>query len=130
MGIFIIITGGSQTNTINNIEIDEFFSFENRVEDNNNSNITLINSNEKEIRVNHKMLICTRQTTEVLYYQVVPSQILKIHINPVQGIEERTMLMVEGNDSWFQKAENVAKMKLKHISLVAKHYYKCLSIIF
>ncbi|ESQ41711.1 hypothetical protein EUTSA_v10013344mg [Eutrema salsugineum] len=126
--------GGSRTNTINNIEIDDFFSFENRVEDNDNSNTTLNSSGfgmiEEEIRVNHKMLICTRQTTEVLYYQVVPSQILKIHINPAHGIEESTMLTEEGKDSWFQKAENVAKMKLKQISLVAKHYYKCLTIIF
>ncbi|VVB14892.1 unnamed protein product [Arabis nemorensis] len=126
--------GRSQTNTINNIEIDEFFSFEKQVDDNNNSNMTLNSSGsemiEKKISVNHKMLICTRQTTEVLYYQVVPSQILKIHVNPVQGIEERTMFMEEGKESWFQMAENVAKMKVKHISLVAKHYYKCLSIIF
>lgn len=85
---------------------------------------------DDEIRVNHKMLICTRQTREILYYQVVPSQILEIHINPVQGMEERTMLMEEDTDSWFQKAENVAKMKLKQISLVAKRYYKCLTIIF
>lgn len=86
--------------------------------------------NEEEIVVNHKMLICTRQTTEILYYEVVPSQILKIHISPVQGTEERAMLMEEGKDSWFHKAENVAKMKLKQISLVAKRYYKSLTIIF
>ncbi|XP_023637392.1 NAC domain-containing protein 86 isoform X2 [Capsella rubella] len=126
--------GGSRTNTINNIEIDDFFSFENDVEDHDNSNITLNSSGvdmiEEEIVVNHKMLICTRQTAETLYYQVVPSQLLKIHISPVQGTEERAMLMDEGNDSWFQKAENVAKMKLKQISLVAKRYYKCLTIIF
>ncbi|CAH2072539.1 unnamed protein product [Thlaspi arvense] len=126
--------GGSRTNTINNIEIDEFFSFENRVEDNDNSNVTLDSSGietvEEEISVNHQMLICTRQTTEVLYYQVVPSQILKIHINPVQGIEERTMVMEEGKDSWLHKAESAAKMKLKQLSVVAKHYYKCLTIIF
>ena len=76
------------------------------------------------------MLICTRQTSEVLYYQVVPSQVLKIHINPVQGIEERTMFTEEEDkDSQFKKAENVAKMKLKQISLVAKRYYKGLKII-
>lgn len=86
---------------------------------------------EENIRADHKMLICTRQTTEVLYYQVVPSQILKIQINPVQGIEERTLFIEEeGKDSWFKKAENVAKMKMKQIGLVTKHYYKRLTIIF
>ncbi|CAL9230629.1 unnamed protein product [Arabidopsis halleri] len=127
--------GGSRTNTINNIEIDDFFSFENQAQENDNSNVTPNSAGlemiGEEIIVNHKMLISTRQTTEILYYQVVPSQILKIHINPVHGNEERTMLMEEGSDdSWFQKAENVAKMKLKQISLVAKRYYKCLTIIF
>ncbi|CAH8358689.1 unnamed protein product [Eruca vesicaria subsp. sativa] len=127
--------GRSQTNTINNIEIDEFFSFEDRVEDTDKSNITPNSQGsgmiEQEIRVDHKMLICTRQTTQVLYHQVVPSQVLKIHINPVANNEERRLFMEEEDkDSWFQKAEYVAKMKLKHISLVAKHYYKCLTIIF
>ncbi|VYS67103.1 unnamed protein product [Arabidopsis thaliana] len=127
--------GGSRTNTIDNIEIDDFFSFENQAQDNDNSNVTPNSAGfemiGEEIIVNHKMLISTRQTTEILYYQVVPSQILKIHINPVHGNEERTMLMEEdSDDSWFQKAENVAKMKLKQISLVAKRYYKCLTIIF
>ncbi|CAA7061512.1 unnamed protein product [Microthlaspi erraticum] len=126
--------GGSRTNTINNIEIDDFFSFDNRVEENDNSNTTLNSSGfkmtEEDVKVHHKMLICTRQTSEVLYYKVVPSQILKIHINPVQGIQERTMLMEEGKDSWFQKAENVAKTRMKQISLAAKHYYKCLTFVF
>ncbi|CAN8300256.1 unnamed protein product [Cochlearia groenlandica] len=130
--------GVSRTNAINNIEIDDFFSFENQeIEHNNKSNTTLISSEtddiiEEEISINHKMLICTRQTTQVLYYQVVPSQILTININLVQGIdEERTIMVMEENkDSWLHKAESVAKMKLKKISLVAKHYYKCLAIIF
>ncbi|CAF1697666.1 NAC domain-containing protein 86 isoform X1 [Brassica napus] len=118
--------GGPRTNTINNIEIDDFFSFENQVEGDADDKTTI----EEDIRVDHKMLICTRQTSEVLYYQVVPSQVLKIHINPVQGIEERTMFTEEEDkDSWFKKAENVAKMKLKQISLVAKRYYKGLTII-
>ncbi|CAG7879470.1 unnamed protein product [Brassica rapa] len=115
----------TRTNTINNIEIDDFFTLENQAEDTDKTTI------EEDIRVEHKMLICTRQTTEVLYYQVVPSQILKIQINPIQGIEERTMLIEEeGKDSWFKKAENVAKMKMKQIGLVTKHYYKRLTIIF
>ncbi|KAJ0243691.1 NAC domain-containing protein 86 [Hirschfeldia incana] len=127
--------GGSRTNTLNNIEIDEFFSFDDRVEDTDKSNITLNSSGsgmiEEEIRVDHKMLICTRQTTKVLYHQVVPSQILKIHINLVGGNEERRLFMEEeGKDSWFQKAENIAKMKLKQTGLVAKYYYKWLSFIF
>lgn len=75
------------------------------------------------------MLICTRQTSEVLYYQVVPSQLLEIHINPVQGIQERTMLMEEGKHSWFHKAESAAKTRLKRFSLAAKHYYRCLAIV-
>ncbi|KAF8047336.1 hypothetical protein N665_3087s0003 [Sinapis alba] len=119
--------GRPRTNIINNIEIDDFFSFENEVEDTDKTTI------EEDIRVDQKMLICTRQTTEVLYYQVVPSQILKIQINPVHGIEERTMFIEEeeeGKDSWFKKAENVAKMKMKQIGLVTKHYYKRLTIIF
>ncbi|XP_010453910.1 PREDICTED: NAC domain-containing protein 86-like [Camelina sativa] len=131
--------GGSRANTITNIEIDDFFSFEDNVEDNDNSNITLNTSGvemiEEETIVDHKMLISTPQTTEILYYQVVPSQILKIHISPrVQRSEERAavvLLMEEDKkDSWFQKAENVAKMRLKQISLVAKRYYKSLTIIF
>ncbi|KAL1195448.1 NAC domain-containing protein 86 [Cardamine amara subsp. amara] len=128
--------GGSRTSTINNIEIDDFFSFENQTEDKNNSSMTINSSGfetveDEIIRVNHKMLICTRQTTEILFYQVAPSQILEIHVNPVQGMEERTLLMrEEDNDSWFQKAENVAKMKLKQISLVAKRYYKSLTFVF
>ncbi|KAJ0261094.1 NAC domain-containing protein 86 [Hirschfeldia incana] len=117
--------GGSRTNTINNIEIDDFFSLENQVEDTDKTTI------EEDITVDHKMLICTRQTTDVLYYQVVPSQILKIQINPVQEFEERTILMdEESKDSWFKKAENVAKMKIKQIGLVTKHYYKRLTIVF
>ena len=128
-------TGRSGTSTLNNIEIDEFFSFEDRVEDTDKSNITLNSSGsrmiEEETRVDHKMLICTRQTTQVLYHRVVPSQILKVHINLVGGNEERRLFTEEeGKDSWFQKAENVAKMKLNQIGLAAKHYYKCLTIIF
>lgn len=123
--VYSTITDETRTNTINNIEIDDFFTLENQAEDTDKTTI------EEDIRVEHKMLICTRQTTEVLYYQVVPSQILKIQINPIQGIEERTMLIEEeGKDSWFKKAENVAKMKMKQIGLVTKHYYKRLTIIF
>ncbi|KAF8102992.1 hypothetical protein N665_0189s0042 [Sinapis alba] len=129
--------GGSRINTINNIEIDEFFSLEDRVEDTDKSNITLNSSGsgmiEEEIRVDHKMLICTRQKTKVLYHQVVPSQVLKIHINPVCRNEERRLLMEEeeeGKSCWFKQAENVARMKLKQIGLVAKHYYKYLTLTF
>ncbi|CAF2343993.1 unnamed protein product [Brassica napus] len=127
--------GGSGTSTLNNIEIDEFFSFEDRVEDTDKSNITLNSSGsgmvEEENIVDRKMLICTRQTTQVLYHQVVPSQVLKVRINLVGGNEDRRLFTEEeGKDSWFRKAENVAKMKLKQISLVAKHYYQSFPIIF
>lgn len=86
---------------------------------------------EEENIVDRKMLICTRQTTQVLYHQVVPSQVLKVRINLVGGNEDRRLFTEEeGKDSWFRKAENVAKMKLKQISLVAKHYYQSFPIIF
>ncbi|CAH2055226.1 unnamed protein product [Thlaspi arvense] len=132
-------------NNNNNIDIDDFFSFDiyneenvNRIEGNEddvNTNETLDSSGfevvEEETRFNNQMLISTYQTTNILYHQVVPSHTLKVHINPTNhNVEERTLFIEEDKDSWLQRAEKITKSKLTLVSLMAQQYYRCLAIFF
>ncbi|KAF3528409.1 hypothetical protein DY000_02043989, partial [Brassica cretica] len=132
-------------NTNDNINIDDFFSFDiyneenvNQVDANEedvNTNETLDSSRfevvEEEIRFSNQMLISTYQTTKILYHQVVPSHTLKVHINPInQNVEERTLLIEEDNDSWLQRAEKITKTKLTLVGVLAQQCYKYLAIFF
>ncbi|CAH8325529.1 unnamed protein product [Eruca vesicaria subsp. sativa] len=132
-------------NTNDNINIDDFFSFDiyneenvNQVEGNDedvNTNETLDSSGfevvEEEIRFNNQMLISTYQTTKILYHQVVPSHTLKVHINPINhNVEERTLFIEEDEDSWLQRAEKITKTKLTLVGVMAQQCYKYLAIFF
>lgn len=37
----------------------------------------------EEVKVNHGMLVSTRQVADTFFHQIVPSQTLKVHLNPV-----------------------------------------------
>ncbi|XP_010507160.1 PREDICTED: NAC domain-containing protein 45 [Camelina sativa] len=128
-------------NTSDNIDIEDFFSFDiyneenvTRIEDNEhvNTNETLDSPGfevvEEETRFNNQMLISTYQTTKILYHQVVPSHTLKVHVN--HNVEERTLFIEEDKDSWLQRAEKITKTKLTLCSLMAQQYYKFLAIFF
>ncbi|KAL9290141.1 NAC domain-containing protein 45 [Arabidopsis thaliana] len=131
-------------NTNDNIDVDDFLSFDiynednvNQIEDNEdvNTNETLDSSGfevvEEETRFNNQMLISTYQTTKILYHQVVPCHTLKVHVNPIShNVEERTLFIEEDKDSWLQRAEKITKTKLTLFSLMAQQYYKCLAIFF
>lgn len=37
----------------------------------------------EEVKVNHGMFVATRQVADTFFHQIVPSQTLKVHLNPV-----------------------------------------------
>ncbi|XP_010525037.1 PREDICTED: NAC domain-containing protein 45-like [Tarenaya hassleriana] len=138
--------GESRCNAINsNIDIEDYLSFEiyhvkdekqvGEVDAAINTNETLISSSfemvEEEIKVNHGMFIATRQATETLFHQIVPSETLKVQINALDDrLEERRALSEDYSDSLFDKIKRSAKARLSKVHLIAHQYYMSIRVFF
>ena len=71
----------------------------------------------EEIKVNHGMFISTRQVAETFFLQIVPSQTVKVHVNPVMmssfSIEKADAQITTENNrgSFFRKFKEFARGK-------------------
>ncbi|GAV61756.1 NAM domain-containing protein [Cephalotus follicularis] len=84
----------------------------------------------EEIKINHGMFVSTRQVAETFFYQMVPSQVVKIHQNHV--IDD-TPIICENVDFSFRGFEGFSKGRfvdftksielLKKIALLLMHCY-------
>ncbi|XP_061347110.1 NAC domain-containing protein 54-like [Gastrolobium bilobum] len=72
----------------------------------------------EEIKVSHGMLVSTRQVAETFFHQIVPSQTVQVHLNPMMAnnhyIEnaEALMKIVENQGSFFNKFKAYVMRKL------------------
>ncbi|KAG6716462.1 hypothetical protein I3842_04G049800 [Carya illinoinensis] len=79
----------------------------------------------EEVRVNHGMFISTRQVAKTFFHQTVPSQTVKIHLNPVMmskfSIEkaDNSQIGSDNKDSFFGKFKAVICM----VALSLVHIY-------
>ena len=70
----------------------------------------------EEVKVNHGMFISTRQVAETFFHQIVPSQTVKVHLNPVlmssSSIEkEDSQITGENRASFLRKFKAFARGK-------------------
>ncbi|CAL0317727.1 unnamed protein product [Lupinus luteus] len=101
---------------------DYSFGFNNDVEDGNMEDYSSSPSFEvvEEIKVSHGMFISTGQVAETFFHQLVPSQTLQVHLNPVMAnnqysIEnsvERLMMSMENHGSFFKEFKAYVARKL------------------
>ena len=71
----------------------------------------------EEIKVSHGMFVSSRQTAETFFHQIVPSQTVKVHLNPVTAntfsIENEETKTEPGNQvSFFRKFKAFVRGKL------------------
>lgn len=73
----------------------------------------------EEVKINHGMFISTRQVAETFFHQIVPSQTVKVHLNPVMmtnfsiGLKADAQRRSENNGgSFLRKFKAFARGKL------------------
>lgn len=88
----------------------------------------------EEIKVNHGMFVSTRQVAETFFHQIVPSETVKVHLNPAMmknlSVDHRKsdvqIRSPENNirsSSFFRKFKYVASALLSMFALVLVHLY-------
>lgn len=89
----------------------------------------------EEIKVNHGMFVSTRQVAETFFHQIVPSETVKVHLNPAmmknlsidhQKSDVQIRSTSENNirsSSFFRKFKYVASALLSMVALVLVHLY-------
>ena len=92
---------------------------ENFIEDVNEDDFSNTQSFEvfEKIEVNHGMFVATRQVAETFFHQIVPSQTVKVHLNPVMinnlSIENNgTQIRSKSGSSFFRKFKAFGRGKL------------------
>ncbi|XP_021645189.1 NAC domain-containing protein 54 isoform X2 [Hevea brasiliensis] len=76
----------------------------------------------KEIKVNHGMFVSTRQAAETFFHQLVPSQTVKIHLNPAEMIADTFSIQkidmhsaldepIKSNINTFSRANNFMEIR-------------------
>lgn len=88
----------------------------------------------EEVQVNHGMFVSTRQVAETFFHQLVPSQTVKVHLNPVLGhnfLVERidTQTKSENRGSFFGKFKAFGKEKFVGITKSTKPWRKIASTL-
>ncbi|XP_028800607.1 NAC domain-containing protein 86-like isoform X2 [Neltuma alba] len=77
----------------------------------------------EEVKVSHGMFVATRQAAETFFHQIVPSQTLKVHLNPITATNttlssenaetaETETLRMENQGSYFTKLKDYVTGKL------------------
>ncbi|CAN6572665.1 unnamed protein product [Malus baccata var. baccata] len=88
----------------------------------------------EEVQVNHGMFVSTRQVAETFFHQLVPSQTVKVHLNPVFGqnlLVERVVTQTKSKDrgSFFERFKELVMEKFDGIAKSTKPWRKIASTL-
>ncbi|KAJ7960033.1 NAC domain protein [Quillaja saponaria] len=72
----------------------------------------------EEIKVNHGMFVWTSPVVETLFHQIVPSQTVKVHLNPAGVVaDNHSMEKAETQISFYKKCKAIVMGKLNIMSM-------------
>ncbi|KAM1718302.1 hypothetical protein ACFX11_026031 [Malus domestica] len=88
----------------------------------------------EEIQVNHGMFVSTRQVAETFFHQLMPSQTVKVHLNPVFGQNffiERVVTQKKSEDrgSFFKRSKELVMEKFDGIAKSTRPWGKIASTL-
>lgn len=97
----------------------------------------------EEVKVSHGMFVATRQAAKTFFHQIVPSQTLKVHLNPVMAINSinlpienaetsQTQPLMENQSSFFTtlKGYVVGKLIVKPSKTIASAVLFIFALLF
>lgn len=125
----------------NDFSLDKFLDKEGNMDDYYSSSPSFFEVVE-EVKVNHGLFVSTRQVAETFFHQLVPSQTVKVLLNPDQFSNNNFFLVEKPNhhhhhddqerpsSDFYGKLKTFAKLEFEKISKQVNPCLKVASVIF